>query len=202
MQAHLDIILIFYLSWKSTAFSAYVPKISYDRIKYKATGDTYRSDIFTWESRCWTGVERKIWDEKMSKNSTWKLIYQHLCLCYLKNSSIFLLHQNVFVSLHIFTIFLKQKEKKVFFHSWMTLVSLSCHLFDIETITKCFCFTQFWLFGSETKTCFCFVALVFWPCWHSILLFIVLKSIATAICYCIQLSTVLTPICFMMFKRK
>ena len=28
---------------------------------------------------------------------------------------------------------------------------------------------SFWLFGSETKTkCFCFVALVFWPFWHSI----------------------------------
>ena len=35
------------------------------------------------------GVEQKIWDEKMSKNSTWKLDYQHLWLCYLKNSSIF-----------------------------------------------------------------------------------------------------------------
>ena len=29
---------------------------------------------------------------------------------------------------------------------------------------------SFQRFGSETKTkCFCFVALVFWPCWHSIM---------------------------------
>ena len=97
---------------------------------------------------------------------------------------------NVFVSHVIFlqyNVFLKQKEK-TFFWSFSEIdtqtktyvfVSLSCHLFDSETKTKCcvkmflfhcvvsdfalkqkqnvFVSLSFRLFGSETKTkCFCF----------------------------------------------
>ena len=101
---------------------------------------------------------------------------------------------NVFVSHVIFlqyNVFLKQKEKHFFFHSFSGMdtqtktyvfVSLSCHLFDRETKTKCcvnmflfhclvndfvmkqkqnvFVSLSFGLFGSETKTkCFCYLVL-------------------------------------------
>ena len=54
---------------------------------------------------------------------------------------------SVNVSPLVFTIFLKQKEKRFFFHSFsvrdtqtktFVFVSLSSHLFDSETKTKCF----------------------------------------------------------------
>ena len=68
----------------------------------------------------------------------------------------------------------KTKRKKVFFHSFSVIdtqtrtyyvfVSLSCHLLDSETITKCFCFTLFSVIWQWNKNkmflfrCTCFLA--------------------------------------------
>ena len=88
---------------------------------------------------------------------------------------------NVFVSHVIFlqyNVFLKQKEKTFIFTHFQRLTLKQKLMFLFHSVVIYFTLKQkqnvfvllnVRLFGSETKTkCLCFLAVVFWPCWHSI----------------------------------
>ena len=106
-----------------------------------------------------------------------KLFFAHFQRLTLKQKLMFLFHSVVIY------LTVKQKQNVVSKCFCFTALSMTLHwnknkMFLFHSVSGYLAVKQkqnvfvslgFQWFGGETKTqCFCFVAVVFWPCWHSI----------------------------------
>ena len=86
-----------------------------------------------------------------------------ICLCFTALSMTLHWNKNKMFLFHSVSGYLAVKQKQNVF------VSLNFQWFGGETKQNVFVLLNFQWFGGETKAkCFCLVAVVFWPCWHSI----------------------------------